>query len=101
MKKDGISIKDKILWFLAVLIEWIIIPFYIAVIGYEINFSWFISFQNWEYIDTLYYILSGIDIALFSYFVLVYKIKKQEKLMQTSVFCAVVQIILVISKVKY
>ncbi len=101
MSTNKITIKQTLLWYLAIIIEWIIIPFYIASMGYQIDWDLYNKFSNWEHVVTVYYILSCIDILLFGYFILLYKIKKEEKLMQTSVFCCLMQIILLIMKVKY
>ena len=93
-------IKNNILWYTATFLEWIIIPLYIANMGYEFNIAIYQALRNWEYVAITYYILSSIDIILFGYFVLLYKKQNQIKMLGVSVFCCLTQIILLISKVK-
>ena len=101
MKDKIANIKNKVLWYIAIIIEWIIVPFYIAAIGYNFDISWYNVLKSWEYVGTAYYVLACIDITLFGYFVLLYRKTKQDKLMQVSVFCCLSQLILLITKVKY
>jgi len=100
MSTNKITIKQTMMWYLAIAIEWVIVPLYIASMGYDINLSVYQSLKNWQHVTILYYMLACVDIMLFSYFVLLYRIKKnQMNLMLVSVFCCLTQIILLISKV--
>lgn len=102
MKNNKVKIKlNKKIWNLATVLEWLIVPIYIAAMGYEINIPVYISLKKWQYVSYLYYIISVVDIALFGYFVIVYKKNKQLRLMGIAVFCCLTQIILLISKVKF
>lgn len=103
MKKSNryIEIKQNILWYIASLVEWIIIPLYLASMGYEFNIDIYTKLRKWQYVTTIYYILASIDIVLFMYLVIIYRKKEQLKLMAIAVFCCLVQIILLISKVKF
>lgn len=103
MKKNikYIDKKLNVLWYIAGLIEWIIIPLYLASIGYEFDIELYIKLKKWQYVTTVYYILASIDIVLFMYLVIVYRKKEQLKSMAIAVFCCLMQIILLISKVKY
>lgn len=102
MKKSNryIEIKQKTLWYIASFVEWIIIPLYLASMGYEFNIDIYTKLRKWQYVTTTYYILASIDIVLFMYFVIIYRKKEQLKLMAITVFCCLMQIILLISKVK-
>ena len=101
MKEKLTNIKNNILWYLAIIIEWAIIPLYVASMGYNFDIYLYNQLKNWEYVTALYYVLSCIDISLFGYFIILYRKKNQDKLMQVSVFCCLMQIILLITKVKY
>lgn len=101
MKEKLTNIKNNILWYLAIIIEWVIIPLYVASMGYNFDIYLYNQLKNWEYVTALYYVLACIDISLFAYFIMLYRKMKQDKLMQVSVFCCLMQIILLISKVKY
>ncbi len=95
------NIKINALWYLATVIEWIIVPLYLASMGYEFDISLYEKLREWENVETLYYILASLDIALFGYFVIFYRKKDQLKPMGISVFCCLTQIVLLISKVKW
>lgn len=103
MKKSDryICLNQNILWYIASFIEWIIIPLYLASMGYEFDIDIYTKLKKWQYVTTIYYILASIDIVLFMYFVIIYRKKEQLKLMSIAVFCCLMQIILLISKVKF
>ena len=106
MKKESIDKKsawlnlNNILWFVAIVLEWIIIPLYMASMGRELDIELYNKLKNWKYVTNTYYILACLDIVLFGYFVLLYRKKEELKVMCVSVFCCLVQIVLLISKVK-
>jgi len=37
MSTNKITIKQTMMWYLAIAIEWVIVPLYIASMGYDIN----------------------------------------------------------------
>lgn len=100
MNKKKTEVKHTVLWYVATILEWVIVPLYLATMGYEFNISIYEKLRNWQYVAILYYILEVIDIILFGYFVILFKKKDELKSMGVSVFCCLTQIILLISKVK-
>lgn len=100
MNKKKDKIKHIILWYLATILEWVIVPIYLAAMGYEFNIPIYEKLRDWQYITSLYYLLASIDIILFGYFVIIYRKREDLKSMGVSVFCCLTQIMLLISKIK-
>lgn len=100
-EKKSVKVKRYILWYLATILEWVNIPLHLASVGYEFDIDIYNKLKAWQYVRATYYISACIDIALFGYFVVVYKKKEELKPMALSVFCCLIQMVLLIVKVKW
>lgn len=92
------KILCKMVIFIAILLEWINIVLFLSAMGYEIEVL--SNLRKIEYIAEIYYLCAGIDIALFSFLTLHNKKQRKDKEMLIYTYCALVQIALLIFKVK-
>ena len=67
----------NIIWWIAIVLEWIVIPVYMACIGYEINILQ--KLREWEHINTFYYIIGLTDALLFYICSLIFRKRKYHK----------------------
>lgn len=94
MKKIGY----KIICFIAILLEWINIILFLAAMGYEIDIL--SKLREIYYISEIYYLCAGLDILLFSVLTIINKKKKNDREMLLYTYCCLIQIVLLIFKVK-
>lgn len=94
MKKIGY----KILCFIAILLEWINIILFLAAMGYEIDIL--SKLREMYYISEIYYLFAGLDILLFSILTIINKKKNNNRDMLLYTYCCLIQIVLLIFKVK-
>ena len=99
-KKIKISLFAKIVWIILSIIEWISVPLYIAAMGYEINIEVYNKIKDWEYIANLFYILSLTAAAGFLFFSIKFALLKLQKERVIAQVSCIVQLILVISKLR-
>lgn len=92
---------ESVFWIIASILEWMSIVLYIAAIGYDINIDIYNKLKDWQYEVTLFYIVSGIDATIFALLVLKNRKYYNPKNLLLAVFCSLLQIILIILKVKY
>lgn len=94
MKKIGY----KIISFTAILLEWINIILFLAAMGYEIEILE--KLRQVDNISEIYYLFAGIDILLFSILTRYKRKQNKNKEMLVYIYCCLVQIALLIFKVK-
>lgn len=94
MKKIGY----KIVSFTAILLEWINIILFLAAMGYEIEILE--KIRQVDNISEIYYLFAGIDILLFSILTRYKRKQNKNKEMLVYIYCCLVQIALLIFKVK-
>ena len=93
--------KIWLLWLIAVILAIINVVLFMAAMGYDtLDFSLYNSLKNLKNINTLFYILSTIDIMLFCVIVTIYRISKRLTGLAISVLACLTQIILLMLKVK-
>lgn len=91
----------SIIWIIATILEIANAGLFTLAMGYEyLDYSWYVNLREWEHIATVYYICAAIDILLFAWLVQIYKKTEHLKEIATAVFCFLVQVILLIWKVK-
>lgn len=98
MKKNtGVSL----LWAVAIIFEWINVALFILAMGYEVfDYEWYNKLKSWEYIAPLYYTCGAIDVILFAWLANIYRKTENLREIVLSVFCCLVQIGLLIWKIK-
>lgn len=99
MKKN----KNKFysfLWWIAIIIEWINIVLFMAAMGYEYNIPIYSQIRKSNNISTVYYIFAGIDIILFGILMMINRKRKDVKNTILALYCGLIQIALLMYKVK-
>jgi len=92
------KIGYNIVYVVAVILEWVNIPLFLAAMGYEINILE--KLREIYYISQIYYTTAAIDILL--YMILSFISRKKKRLKATVIFTisCLIQIILLIYKIK-
>ena len=88
------------LWTIAIILEWANIVLFMAAMGFEYNIDIYMKIRHYPNIATIYYISAGIDIIAFYLLTLINKKEKQDKNMLLALYCGLVQIALLMYKVK-
>ena len=104
LKKDKIIVNNKVisfLWIVASIIEWMNVILFIAAMGYNfIDFPLYNSLKDWQYINTIFYISAFVDALIFWLLAIISKKTNRTKDTLTAVYCGVIQLVLLIYKVK-
>jgi len=88
------------LWILATIFEWANIILFMAAMGFEFDIPLYRDLNNFRYKATIYYISAGIDIGLFAILTFIGRAKKDVKNTLLALYCFLIQIVLLIYKIK-
>lgn len=94
------NMAHSCLWTLAIILEWANVVLFMAAMGFEYNIEIYMKIRNFPNIATIYYILAGIDIIAFFLLTIINKKEKQDKNMLVALYCGLVQIALLMYKIK-
>lgn len=88
------------LWIIASILEWINIVLFMAAMGYEIDIPAYNALRLYEHKAMVYYISASIDATLFWILAMLNRKKGYEKNLVIAVFCFIIQVALLLYKIK-
>ena len=88
------------LWTLATIFEWANVVLFMAAMGFEFNIPIYRNIEAYPHIAKVYYLSAAIDIALFAIVTLIARAKKDTKNTLVALYCFIIQVALLIYKVK-
>ncbi len=100
MRKNNNDGFVKVLWKIAIIFEWINVVLFMAAMGYEFNIPIYREIESFSHIAIVYYFTATIDIVIFWILSLISRNQKRDKDMWLAIYCGLVQIALLIYKIK-
>lgn len=100
-RKNKSKYIDSLIWSIAVILEWVNIGLFLLAMGYNFDIELYQKITIYRYIAEIYYVSAAVDIFLFFVLAIKNRIVYNPKNILLSVYCGVVQIVLLIAKVKW
>ena len=97
------KLKNKLyslLWILATIFEWANIILFMAAMGFKFDIPIYKEIEEYSNVVTVYYLSAAIDIVLFGILTLIGRAKKDTKNTLLALYCFLIQVALLIYKVK-